>query len=365
VSGGHRNRPAGARPARRGLLFAGAALACLGLVLWLTVGGDRGAHPAAAGHTSSRTAAAPSASFPAAPSPAFPTGSAVSTASTRAASPAAATGPCAGPAACGFPSAADTGPRTSSMTAHSGNQEIRKNGEVVSGWNLEGSLDVYANDVTVVDSRIDSATWWAVNLRPGYTGLRVLHSELTGRPGAGPDNGGEDYAVSNMGAGSVEVGWDDVSVFVNALSLGHGSIHDDYVHDLQPFINRSGGYAHVDAIISDGDDKLGLRIEHNTLLNPVPVDKGPTSAIGLLPNTGPISDTTIVDNWIAGGAYALYGGGAGATGVVVTGNVFSTQYWSSCGIYGPVAYWNNGGSGNQWSGNRYSGSGAAVPEPAG
>jgi hypothetical protein len=224
---------------------------------------------------------------------------------------------------------------------------------------------VYANNVTVVDSRIDSASWWAVNLRPGYTGLRVLHSELTGRPGAGPDNGGEDYAVSNMGEGNVEVGWDDVSVFVNALSLGHGSIHDDYVHDLHPFVNRSGGYAHVDAIISDGGDKLGLRIEHNTLLNPVPVDQGPTSAIGLLPNSGPISDTTVVDNWIAGGAYALYGGGAGATGVVVTGNVFSTQYHSLCGIYGPVAYWNTGGAGNQWSDNRYSGGGEVVPEPAG
>ena len=213
-----------------------------------------------------------------------------------------------------------------------------------------------------MDSRIDSATWWAVNLRPGFTGLRVLHSALTGQPGAGPDNGGEDYAVSNMGDGSVEVGWDDVSVFGDPLSLGHGYIHDDYVHDLRPFINRSGTYQHLDAIISDGDDTLGLRIEHNTLLNPVPASEGPTSVIGLLPNTGPISDTRVTDNWIAGGAYAIYGGGKGATGVVVTGNVFSTQYWTRCGIYGPVAYWNSGGSGNQWSNNRFS-SGALVSAP--
>jgi hypothetical protein len=155
---------------------------------------------------------------------------------------------------------------------------------------------------------------------------------MTGQPGAGPDNGGEDYAVSNMGAGSVEVGWDDVSVFGDALSLGHGHIHDDYVHDLRPFVNRSGSYQHLNAIISDGDDTLGLLIEHNTLLNPARADQGPTSVIGLLPNTGPIEDT---------------------------GNVFSTQYWNRCGIYGPVAYWNSGGSGNQWSGNRYS-NGAVV-----
>ncbi|HTJ67731.1 MAG TPA: hypothetical protein VL551_09405 [Actinospica sp.] len=332
-----------------------AVLACVGLALWLTVGGNQGTHNnVTAGHTAS-SAAATSASPPPSTTPAKP--------SARAATSPSSSGPCKTAEACGFPSAADTGPRIRTLAARSGDQEIRKNGEVVSGWDLNGSLDVYANNVTVIDSRIDSSSWWGVNLRPGYTGLRVLYSELTGQPGAGPDNGGEDYAISNMGDGSVEVGWDDVSVFGDALSLGHGYIHDDYVHDLHPFINRSGTYQHLDAIISDGDDTLGLRIEHNTLLNPVPANQGPTSVIGLLPNTGPISDTRVVDNWIAGGAYAVYGGGTGATGVVVTGNVFSTQYWSACGIYGPVAYWNSGGSGNQWTDNRYSG-GASVKAPS-
>jgi len=323
-------------------------LTCLGLVLWLVLAGRPATSPSAAGHTTSASPATPTASTPAPSKSASPTS----------------TGPCASPAACGFPTAADTGPRTQSLTAHSGNIEIRRNGEVVSGWNLDGSLDIYANDVTVIDTRIDSANWWAVNLRPGYTGFRVLHSLLTGQAGAGPDNGGEDYAVSNMGSGTVEVGWDDVSVFADALSLGHGSIHDDYVHDLRSFINRSGGYAHLDAILSDGDDRLGLRIQHNTLLNPVPADRGATSVIGLLPNTGPISDTVVTDNWIAGGSYALYGGGAAATGVVVTGNVFSTQYWSRCGYYGPAAYWNAVGTGNQWSDNRYSSGSEVIPSTA-
>ncbi len=100
---------------------------------------------------------------------------------------------------------------------------------------------------------------------------------------------------------------------------------------------------------------------HNTLLNPVPLGQGTTSVIGLLPNTGPISDTVITDNWLAGGAYTVYGGGSGATGVVVTGNIFSTVYAGSCGYYGPVAYWNTGGSGNQWSNNRLSTGAQVVP----
>jgi hypothetical protein len=274
-----------------------------------------------------------------------------------------AAGACASPTACGFPDASDTGPRTSSLAAHSGvNVEIRTNGETIDGWNLQGSLDVYANNVTVIDSSITSSNWWGVNLRPGYTGLRILHSVLTAVPGAGPDNGGEDYAVSDMGSGSIEVGWDNISVFGESLAMGNGYIHDNYVHGIVPFINRSNGYAHLDAVLSDGDDTLGLTIKHNTILNSANASQGPTSAIGLLPNTGSVSDTTVDDNWLAGGAYTLYGGGTGATNIVVTDNVFSTQYWSQCGIYGPVAYWNTGGDGNVWSNNTFS-SGAPVGEP--
>jgi hypothetical protein len=273
--------------------------------------------------------------------------------------PARPSGPCASAAACGFPSAATTGPGATKLTAHSGNQEVKRNGTVISGWDLTGSLDIYADDVTIVDSRIDSSNWWAVNLRAGHTGLRILHTLLTGTPGAGPDNGGEDYAVSNMGAGDIEVGWDDVSVFTNALSMGNGYIHDDYVHGMVPFINRSGGYAHMDAVISDGNDTLGLVIRHNTLIDSAPLGKGPTSAIGLLPNMGPVQDTTVEDNWLAGGSYALYAGGPQASHVVVTGNVFSTEVAKFSGYYGVVADWNADGKGNVWSDNRYS-SGALI-----
>ena len=339
----------GRRVPRRRVLMAALVVCCLGVaggVIWSAV--DQGSRHTVAGAGS---AAAAAGSGPGSPAP-------IETFATQPAHPAP-PGSCPSPAACGFPSAADTGPGTTRLTPHSGNLEIRRNGEVIDGWDLTGSLDVYANDVTIVDSRIDSANWWAVNLRPGHTGLRILHSQLTGTPGAGPDNGGEDYAVSNMGAGDIEVGWDDVSVFADALSMGNGYIHDDYVHDLVPFVNRAGFYAHMDAVISDGDDTLGLLIQHNTLINSAPLGKGPTSAVGLLPNTGPVSDTTVEDNWLAGGSYALYAGGPRANHVVVTGNVFSTEVAKFSGYYGVVADWNSAGIGNVWSDNRYA-SGALI-----
>lgn len=370
----------GSRSPRRALLVAGFVACGLGLAAWLVLGsggsgpskiltgepltgqpvvGPRASAPLA---QSPSTSASPTGTATASPSaiPSHPlTGSAAAAASSSAA--AAAAQACSTPQACGFPSAKSTGPRSSSLSSHSGDIEVRTNGTTISGWNLSGSLDIYANNVTIIDTKINSKNWWAVNLRSGYTGLKILHSNLTGTPGAGPDNGGEDYAVSNMGEGDIEVGWDDVSVFANALSMGHGYIHDDYVHDIVPFINRSGGYAHLDVVISDGDDTAGLRVVHNTLMNPVPTGQGTTSVIGLLPNTGPISNTTISDNWLAGGGYTIYGGGTGASGVVVTGNIFSTTYASGCGYYGPVAYWNTGGSGNQWTGNRLTTGAQVVP----
>jgi hypothetical protein len=271
-------------------------------------------------------------------------------------------GACSSAGACGFPSAATTGPRGTPGNRQSGDISVRTDGMVISGWNLTGSLDIYANDVTVVDSSITSSNWWGVNLRSGYHGLRVLHSRITGVPGKGQDNGGEDYAVSNMGTSSIEVGWSDISVFGNALSMGQGDLHDNYVHDLAPFVNASGQWQHLDAVISDGGGNGQLLIRHNTLLNAADVDHGASAGIGLYPDTGTVSNAVVDDNWIAGGAYALYGGGPGSTGIKVTRNVFSDQYHPACGVYGNVAYWNAGGAGNVWAANTTSDGRPVTPQ---
>ncbi|WP_329129646.1 hypothetical protein OG552_04040 [Streptomyces sp. NBC_01476] len=263
-------------------------------------------------------------------------------------------GPCTTFAACGFPAADTTGPRLSMKPHTTGAMSVRTDGMVISRWDITGSLDIYANNVTVIDSRITSDNWWGINLRSGYSGLRVLHTTITAVPGKGPDNGGVDYAVSNMGTSRIEVGWCDVSVFGDALSMGQGDLHDNYVHDVTPFTNLGGEWQHTNAVISNGGGTGGLTIRHNTLLNPTPVDRGASGSVGLFSDTGPVVNVTVQDNWLAGGAYALYAGGAGANGIKVTGNIFSTQYHPGSGGYGPVAAWNAGGAGNVWSDNHMS-----------
>jgi hypothetical protein len=304
-------------------------------------GNSAGVSPAPSAAASAHASAIPSASVK-------PSASATKPGGKRSTGPV--SGGCVG-VACSYPNAGNTGPAKGSMTSKSGDTTITKNGSVLDHWDLKGSLDIYADNVTVQNCRIASKNWWGINLRPGHTGLRVLHCVITGVPGAGQDNGGEDYAVSNMSNGTIEVGWNNVSQFGNALSMGHGNIHDNYVHDLSAFINLGGEYQHTDALISDGGDKGGMMIKHNTLLNQIPVNKGASAAVGLFADTGIVSNTTVDGNWIAGGAYALYGGNTGATNIKVTNNVFSTQFWPSVGYYGPVTAWNAKGAGNVWSNN--------------
>jgi hypothetical protein len=260
-----------------------------------------------------------------------------------------------------FPDAGSTGPRIALKAHNTGAMTINTNGTTISGWDITGSLDIYANNVTIIDSRVTSTNWWGINLRSGFSGLRILHTTITGVPGKGPDNGGEDYAVSNMGGSSVEVGWSNISRFGDMLSMGQGNLHDNYMHDVSAFRNLGGEWQHTNAVISDGGSTGSLVIRHNTLLNPVGVDQGASGSIGLFADTGVVSNSVVDGNWIAGGAYALYGGGTGATGIKVTNNVFSTQYHPNSGVYGVVAAWNAGGAGNVWSNNRMSDGRAVTP----
>lgn len=343
-------------------LLAGVLLAVV-LILYRadrTGTGDPTAAPSA-----TRTTAAPSGTRPAAPSgtpaPSPPTGS---PGASPPATPVAPPGKvCSSPGACGYPDARTTGPRIGLERHDTGNMSVKKDGMVIKGWDIRGSLDIYADNVTVIDSKITSTNWWGINLRPGFKGLKVLHTTITAIPGKGPDNGGVNYAVSNMGGSSIEVGWCDISVFGNALSMGQGNLHDNYVHDIVAFRNQSGEWQHTDAVISGGGNEGRLTIRHNTLLNPVPVSQGATAAVGLFADTGVVSSVIVDDNWLAGGAYALYGGGPGATGIQVTDNVFSTQYHPASGAYGAVAAWNGGGAGNVWRGNHLTDGRPVFPEP--
>ena len=54
------------------------------------------------------------------------------------------------------------------------------------------------------------------------------------------------------------------------------------------------------------------------------------------------------------------GANENAVGIRATGNHFSRIFYSGAGYWGPVAYWNNSGTGNVWTGNVWDDTGSSV-----
>ena len=76
----------------------------------------------------------------------------------------------------------------------------------------------------------------------------------------------------------------------------------------------------------------------------------------------PFSNLAVTGNFLAGGGYTIYAGGAqnDSTNVKVTGNRFGQAYYSKSGLWGPDAFFQSSGSGNSWTGNTWDGTGATV-----
>ena len=210
-------------------------------------------------------------------------------------------------ASCGFPTARNTGWASAGQTSLKNvtspgptgqgsaySTEIRTNGAVISGINLTGSLDVYANNVTIKNCKITTRNWFGINQRNGHHGLKIFNCTITGVPGKGLDHGGEDDGISD-GGGQMEVAHNNIYGFGEGTTSGEGYFHDNYVHSLQSYIPLgSHSYQHTNALIDSGGS--GIRIVHNTFLNWMPPRAGGLSPLMLAYDSArsptPLSRTT-------------------------------------------------------------------------
>jgi hypothetical protein len=121
---------------------------------------------------------------------------------------------------------------------------------------------------------------------------------------------------------------------------------------------------HTNGVMSNGDN-TPLAITHNTIFNSL----GQTDDIGLFEDFSGQANRTITNNLLGGGAYSIYAGATNETSygvpthIVITGNMFATNYFSTGGAYGPVAYYDHAGTGNTWSSNTWDGTGTTIPSP--
>jgi hypothetical protein len=275
---------------------------------------------------------------------------------------------CAGaPSSCGYPDATNSGVPAGttlktvpgqvtsgpgwSYSASTGTTTVTGTGAVLNGLSITGNLDVKATNVTISNDKIITSGTYGVSLRHA-NGVTISHSTIGGQNAT---TGRVNYAIDDIYGDStgLAIKNSNISNWRIAVNADVGLITGNYIH--------SPGFLagdHTDGIYdAEGTDQL--TISGNTILNSL----GQTCAIIVQTAAGvPVSNMTVTGNFLGGGGYAVYAGGAqnDSTNMKFTDNRFSQQYFATSGQFGPDAQYQNGGAGNTWSGNIWDTTGKTV-----
>jgi hypothetical protein len=232
-----------------------------------------------------------------------------------------------------WPDASNTGVPAGTNLTPSGSITITTAGAVVSGLDINGTVNINANNVTFERSRVRSGSFTAVRIQSGRTGVIIQDVEVNGvGTGNEGDNGiaGEGATIRRVNVYNVENGITPQSS--NSPML----IEDSYIHDL-----KASGAPHYDGIQIDGG-LSNITIRHNTVSNP----HGQTAALMIDNYFGTISNITVDNNRLLGGGYTVYSdgqfSGGSITGVRLTNNRLGR------GAFGYASIVNNTPT---WSGN--------------
>ena len=206
--------------------------------------------------------------------------------------------------------AADTGVPAGTKLTRTGSMNVRAAGTVIARKDVHGTIHVHADDVTIRDTRVTSGDYWPIWLDPGRRGLRVYDTEVVGSGSCQAGIGTHDY----------------LAVRVDVHGCGDGA-------KAGPNTTISSSWFH-DLLVTPGSHNDGIQVSYGSHIvirgNRIAGPIGQTSAIKVGPDYGsPISDIVIVDNWLDGGAYALY---LDARDAIVRGNRFGRS-----STYGPAA----------------------------
>ena len=214
------------------------------------------------------------------------------------------------------PTAANTGvPPGTTLTPETG-MTITVAGTVIDARDVTGTINVEANDVIIMNSKVHVSggpSDIAIKVKRGITGTKILRSEVYSDEGAYIGI----YADNTTVCGSYVHGWE------NGMPVGGGSmLQANYIDRLQ------GGQpgAHYDGIeVYGGGAPSKLWGNNIRLTDPKDEWRGETGAINLTAWAGDIDAVEMNGNWLGGGSYTLYvdeQNGDQATNVKVTNNRF-------------------------------------------
>lgn len=246
---------------------------------------------------------------------------------------AASSDPCARPK----PGPTTTGVRAGVTLKKSGSIKVETDGAVVENLDIDGTIEVLADDVTIRNVRLTTGDYYPIRYDDGRTGLVVEDSEIIGTSGI------VTAAVSfaNYTARRLDIHGTADGLKANANVL----IEDCWIHDLS-----NGKDEHNDGVQSTGGK--GVTIRHNV------IDGASNATVQTGDEGVATEDLTVACNWLDGGGYALNIRGTGATRPKNT-KVIKNRFGRSSG-YGP---WTIDDPSPTVEGNVYDDDGEPIPYP--
>ncbi|MEV0727236.1 right-handed parallel beta-helix repeat-containing protein [Polymorphospora sp. NPDC050346] len=225
-----------------------------------------------------------------------------------------------------WPNERNTGVPAGTRLTNSGSLELKKDGQVVSGLNINGCVDVRAKNVTIRKSKINcNRSTYSIRTYDTTVNLVVEDVEING--------GGQNSAA--VCCGNYTLRRVNIHNVIDGPRLGSRvTIVDSWIHDLA----RASG-SHNDALQTTGASNIVVR--HNRLDTYRASTGDPFNACLMVGSTtGPqVSNLTFEDNYCNGGNYSInIRDDTNASNVVFRRNVFGRDF-----RYGVVARHNHPG----------------------
>jgi len=217
----------------------------------------------------------------------------------------------------------------------SGPFTVTQDGAVVDALDVNGTITVAADNVTIKRTRITAGQFYGILTTNGARNLSIQDVDILGQSGCEAGIAGDNYSAVRI----------DVSGCIDGMKVGDNTtILDSYIHNL-----RVGGGSHNDGI--QGTGGRGYLIKGNY----IPQTPGENSAIILGEEFGPMDNAVIDGNWLDGGNFTLYiGYGTTNPNATIINNRFGRSYQ-----YGLLSA--NPKAGVVWSGNVWDDTGLVTP----
>lgn len=192
----------------------------------------------------------------------------------------------------GMPDATTTGVRDGvTLEPYEGRLIVQDDGAVIEGLQVDGHIDIKANDVTIRDVEVVyDGNGFGIRTYPEFSGTVIEHAEvrITGNANAAV-MGGEGITVRNT----------EISGHGDGIKTTPDSTYEDnWIH----LTLAEGSDKHLDGI-QGGSSNVTIR--GNVLWVPAS-DGGNAAYINTTFDETPPENITITDNWIAGGTFAVY-----------------------------------------------------------